>query len=151
MDQKNSAAQAGSGLFSGGRRVESQEQLRTYLQIANAGTVFLFIGVLILLAGFIVWAVFGKIESSLPVTIVYENGQAIAYVTEEDRKQIQMGMEVRTGAGSGTVISVSETSDGKFNGALYPVYLLMHDEGQTQDNTGRIILFSISPIKYLIN
>lgn len=62
--------------------IDSPEKLDYYMRVTNPGVWALLLAVLILLIGFVVWGVLGKLETSVSVAIVAKDGVCAAYVPE---------------------------------------------------------------------
>ena len=140
----------------GNTNVNSPERLQTYLQVATPRVIFFISAVTILLLGAVVWMIFGKIETTLDVTIVYASTQdknhvAVTYLNAEDRKKVEEGMKVRTNSLRGEVLSVSNETKSFHDQELYPVYISMEGLAGTKDVHGEIILADIDPYKLIFN
>lgn len=137
--------------------VRSQDQLETYLQVANPGIRIFLIAVLILLGGFLIWSIFGNIEDSLKVSLVYRestaegNLNATAYLSEKDVHEVQKGMKVRTANNTGVVISVSGESVVFHDRELYPVAISLNSGSKKRDHDGVIIIKDFRPIELVFN
>ena len=62
--------------------IDSPEKLDDYLRVTNPGVWALLLAVLILLIGFIMWSVVGKLETSVSTAVVVDNGSSAAYIPE---------------------------------------------------------------------
>lgn len=89
-------------------RVNSPEQLNDYIRVATPGVWLVLTGIVVLLAGFIVWSVFGKIETTKNVEVVSEGGELICYINAENVNAISEGMLVKVNGRTGSVLSVSD-------------------------------------------
>lgn len=81
-------------------RISSPEELNDYVRVANPGVWLLLSGIVILLAGFIVWGIFGSVETTVPGVCVTEKGISTCYVSEEDAARIKQGMKITIEDGS---------------------------------------------------
>ncbi len=137
--------------------VRSQDQLETYLQVANPGIRIFLTAVLLLLGGFLLWAVFGNIEDSMKISLVYKDSavgeglHATAYLSEEDAARVIKGMKVRTENNTGVVISVSQKAVLFNDQELYPVSISLNSGSQKRDHDGVIILKEFRPIEFVFN
>ena len=77
------------------KKVDSPEQLNEYIRLSNPGVWILVLAIVVLLAGFCIWGIFGKIDTKVPTVAVSDNGATYLYVKEEDIEQIKAGMPVR--------------------------------------------------------
>ena len=76
-------------------RISSPEQLQDYMRVTNPGVWIVLSAVIILLAGFLIASVFGKVESTIDVTVKIENGTAVFEAEGSDADALGKGMEVR--------------------------------------------------------
>lgn len=89
-------------------RVNSPEQLSDYIRVASPGVWLVLTGIVVLLAGFVVWCVFGKIETTKNVEVVSSCGQLICYINPDNAVAISEGMSITVNGQTGTVMSVSD-------------------------------------------
>ena len=76
-------------------RISSPGQLQDYMRVTNPGVWIVLAAVIILLAGFLIASVFGKVESTIDVTVKIENGTALFEAEGSDADVLGTGMEVR--------------------------------------------------------
>ena len=88
-------------------RVSSPEQLNEYIKVTSPGVWAVLAAVLVLIIGFIVWGVVGKLETKVSAVAVSEEGQAVCYVRQEDVNGIAAGNAVRFGDKEYPVSAVS--------------------------------------------
>lgn len=89
-------------------RVNSPEQLNEYMRVAHP-SVWLILGAMIaLLAGVVLWGVFGTIESTMDVVIVSDENGSVCYVPEADAARLEAGMSVTAENGTFTIEAVSD-------------------------------------------
>lgn len=88
--------------------ISSPEDLHDYVRVTNPGVWLILSAIIVLLAGFIVWGIFGEIHTEIDAVCVTDGGKTICYVSEENVKAVQPGMTVT--AADGTVCTVSEIS-----------------------------------------
>lgn len=145
-------------------RASSPEQLNDYIRTTSAGIWLILIAVLALLAGFVVWAVVGKLESKVSAAAVSSEGAVVCYVRDSEIKNVTAGKTVRINDKEYTVASVSGEPvavDDSFTaytlrvGGLSVgewVYLVTLD-GELADGVyeASIVTDSISPILFLFN
>ena len=77
------------------KKVDSPEQLNEYIRLSNPGVWILVLAIVVLLAGFCIWGIFGKIDTKVQAVAVSDSGSTYLYVKEEDIEQIKAGMPVR--------------------------------------------------------
>ena len=76
-------------------RISSPEDLNDYVRVASPGVWLILAAIVVLLAGFIIWGVYGNIEMQVPALVVNETGSALCYVREVDAVALADGMTVR--------------------------------------------------------
>jgi hypothetical protein len=76
-------------------RVSNPEQLNDYIRVTNPGVWMIMCTVFLLLIGICVWGIFGKLDTTLTVGAVTENGQTVCFVKEADMEALEEGMQVR--------------------------------------------------------
>ena len=74
-------------------RISSPEQLTDYLRVTNPGIWAVLLAVILLLAGFFVWASVGELETTADVSVVVENH--VAQVVSPDAENLWPGMPLR--------------------------------------------------------
>ncbi len=123
------------------KKIESPESLNDYIRITGPRVWILIVAVLVILIGFVVWGIFGKIETRVTADAVFENGISTCTVTTEEN--LKTGMEVNIGDKTGEVTAIkykgdkctftvkAPVKDGKYN-----IY---------------IVTESISPITFAVN
>lgn len=65
-------------------QLSTPEQLTSYLRVAGSGVWFVLAGIILLLAGLLVWGVFGRIFTTVTVPAQVSGGQMSCYILEED-------------------------------------------------------------------
>ena len=65
--------------------VESPESLNDYLRVTSPGVWLVMAAVIVLLAGAILWGVFGHIRTTAQVAVAVSNGQSLCYVPYADK------------------------------------------------------------------
>lgn len=78
-------------------RISSPEQMNDYIRVTNPG-VWMVLGTIIaLLAGVIIWAAAGRLETVVPVAVVAGDSGTFCYVPEAYAGSVAAGMPVRIG------------------------------------------------------
>lgn len=90
-------------------KMSSPEQLNDYIRVSNPGVWMVLVAVVVLLVGMCVWGIFGRLETTIDIAAVSENGQAICYVTEDKRSEVAEGMSVRINDTEYPVSSIAVT------------------------------------------
>ncbi len=76
-------------------RISSPEQMNDYIRVTNPG-VWMVLGTIIaLLAGVIIWAAAGRLETVVPVVVVAGDSGTFCYVPETYAGSVAAGMPVR--------------------------------------------------------
>ena len=88
-------------------RISSPEQLTDYIRVARPGVWIVLSAVLVLLASFLVWGIFGTLPDTFTVNGVVKDGIVTCYVN--DTANIYAGMEATAGGTTGTVETVGRT------------------------------------------
>jgi hypothetical protein len=147
-------------------RVSSPEQLNDRIRVTGFGVWLLLSGILLVLAGIVVWGIFGRLDTTLPVSAITQQGQTVCYVKEQSISQIQVGMAVDAESGSTTVASIAVVPvqvDDQFPEYLCHVGALSRGEWvyevTLQDALGedgsifaaQIVTESIAPLTFVVN
>ena len=147
-------------------RVSSPEQLNDRIRVTDSGIWLLLGGIVLILAGILVWGIFGRLNTTLPTGAVTENGVTVCYVKEADLTKISIGMTVTAESGESTVESISlqpiQVDDAlpeylRHVGGLSKgewVYAVTLTEPIGDNGTifqADIVTESIAPIKFVVN
>ena len=73
-------------------RISSPEQLNDYIRVSSPGIWILLAAVIILLIGIGVWAVFGTMETRIPVCVISDGSESVCYIHAEDRSSLNENM-----------------------------------------------------------
>lgn len=127
-------------------RISSPEQLDECIRIANPGVWLMLSAIIIMLAAFCIWGIFGRLETKVTASGMIENGTMTADIASENADSVAVGMLVYLDdeavgkvnrlsySPDGTIeaeIEISNLADGKYE--LY------------------IITDSIKPIDFILN
>lgn len=88
-------------------RVNSPEQLNEYIRVASPGVWLVLAGIVVLLAGFVVWGVFGKIDTVKNAEVISDGGKLTCYISTENAEAVSEGMSISVNGLTGMVLSVS--------------------------------------------
>lgn len=91
-------------------RISSPEELKDYIKVAEPGIWLLLIAIIIFMAGMIYWSCTAQVETRIKGVVNSEMGVTNAYVRENDRGSIEVGMEVECD-GDNQTYYVEEISD----------------------------------------
>lgn len=95
-------------------RIQSPEQLNSYLRVTNPSAWIVLIAVIVLLVGALVWGSFTYIGSFVDGNAHVENGvMTIVFEDDDLARNVQPGMNVTIGEANATVTSVGRGDDGR--------------------------------------
>ena len=98
--------------------IESPESLNDYLRVTSPGVWLALATVIVLLAGMILWGVFGRIDTTTTLAVSAREGQAVCYVPYDVLEKVMAAGEVNVngemwalGEGGADVTIISEETD----------------------------------------
>ena len=145
-------------------RVSSPEQLNDAIRVTGPGVWLLLGAIAALLAGALLFAVFGRLETKLELPVAVGEGGAVCYVREDRAAELAPGMDVAAGGAALKVASVADepvrAEDALDDYAMhlggfepgdwvYPVAL--DGEPGPGAHTASVTLESVSPISFILN
>lgn len=83
----------------------------SYMKVMKPGVWLVLGAVILLLAAVILWAVTGRIETTLDVTAQVSDGWTAVEISKEEAGELTVGSEVRTKAADGQVTALTWTED----------------------------------------
>ncbi|NLE19832.1 MAG: hypothetical protein GX623_03345 [Clostridiales bacterium] len=86
-------------------RISSPEELNDYLSVARPGVWVILSAAALLVAGFLLFGMFGTIPSTVTAAGLARGGEAVCYVSDVTR--IKPGMPARVGESEGKVTAIS--------------------------------------------
>ena len=104
-------------------RLKSPEQLNEYIRVARPAVWMILVACILILAGVIVWGIFGTAETVVRAGVLVENAEAVCYVDEEIAADIKQGMPVVIRELEGKVKAVS-TEPIPVDGERFHTYLI---------------------------
>lgn len=112
-------------------RISSPEDLDSYLRVANPPMWFGLGAVILLLAGAIIWGIFGTLDSTVSAVTICRDGKALCYVRESDYAKVTRDDEVRLD-GNTFLISSMDSEAQRAETVLndYAMHLGEIDEGE---------------------
>ena len=148
-------------------RISSPEQFDEYVKVSTPGVWVSMFAILILITGFLVWCLFGQLDTVVDAAVVSDGNTAICYVEEDNLIELETGMEVKTDTQVLTITRIDST----------PVYMTeaenataVHILGQTDDcwlcvctlkskdevlpagtYSAKILIESIKPMTFITN
>ncbi len=123
-------------------KISSPEELNDYLRVTNPGIWTILAAVIALLAGFLVWASIGTLETKAEAAVAVEQNKAVAIVTGNKAERIAEGMILKIEDNEYVVESVSLDEYGRAI-ASAQVDLPVGTYG------GEVIIERITPIRFL--
>lgn len=148
------------------KKVDSPEQLNEYIRLSNPGVWITMIAIIVLLIGFCVWGVFGKIDTKIATVAVSDEASTYIYVKEEDLSKVKDRMPVTLNGSEDTfeIVELYETPEKitedmdeyvRHLGDLQIgewAYKCKLDKNVKEGTYGAdIIIESISPMKFIVN
>ena len=123
-------------------KISSPEELNDYLRVTNPGIWTILAAVIALLAGFLVWASIGTLETKAEAAVAVEQNKAVAIVTGNKAERIAEGMILKIEDNEYVVESVGLDEYGRAI-AFAQVDLPAGTYG------GEVIIERITPIRFL--
>ena len=125
-------------------RISSPEKLEDYMRVTNPGIWMVLTAVIVLLAGLIICASVGKVETRFPVEASVSGGSASVLLDADTEYTVEEGMILRIGNRDTEIEYVRKLATGESS-----VSASVSLPDGTYD--GEIVTESISPISFLIN
>lgn len=88
-------------------RLNAPEQLNEYIRVAQPSVWLVLAAIVLLLAGVLVWGVFGLIQTKLDCGALVENGIAVCYLNAQDAAKARPGDPVSVADLDGTLKNVA--------------------------------------------
>lgn len=125
-------------------RIKSPESLNDYVRVVTPSVWIVLVAVILLLIGACIWGVFGRIESTVAVTVTVEEGTATGIVADT---ALPVGAAVRIDSVTYSVASVT-TDDS--TGRLFATFTFA---APLPDGTygAEVTTGSVRPFSFLIN
>lgn len=149
-------------------QIHSPEDLNQYVQVITPGYWMILGAVVILLAGMVLWGIFGHMESKLATRVYVADGAARCFVAEADISEVPAGTEVEVNGTRTKITNIA--ADPIRAGSIMSEYQLeqLDAPNVTADSwyyradlditslhdgwyKGSIIIESISPMQFLLN
>ncbi len=88
--------QKSSGLFRERslEAIESPENLNDYLRVTSPGVWLVLAACIVLLAGFVLWGIFGRIDTTLKLAVTASDGRVVCYVPYNELEKVAQRGEV---------------------------------------------------------
>lgn len=145
-------------------RISSPEQLNDYICVSSPGVWLILMAVVVLLAGVVIWGVFGTMNSYIDVCAVSDKGKTVVYISEENIARVTADMPVMINGTEYTFASISDESveaenvmdeyDMHVGGIksgewVYPATLTKNLPTGTY--SAKIVAESINPVSFVFN
>jgi hypothetical protein len=123
-------------------RISSPEQLSDYLRVTNPGIWCVLSAVILLLAGIIVWASVGVLETSVDAKAVVLSEKAEIIITGAESSEIKSGMKLRIASNE---YIISETGTDEYGRSVASAAVSLPDGSYEAE----IVVEEIHPISFL--
>lgn len=125
-------------------RISSPEKLEDYMRVTNPGIWMVLTAVIVLLAGLIICASVGKVETRFPVEASVSGGSASVLLDADTEYTVEEGMILRIGNRDTEIEYVRKLATGESS---------VSASVSLPDGTyeGEIVTESVSPISFLVN
>lgn len=125
-------------------RISSPEKLEDYMRVTSPGIWMVLTAVIVLLAGLLVCASIGKVETKYPVKAEVQEGSATVLLEADAEYTVKEGMVLRIGTSDNGIKYVRRLGDGE---------TVVSADVSLPDGTydAQIVTESITPISFLIN
>ena len=145
-------------------RVNSPEQLSSYLKVTSPSVWFILIAIIILLLGVIVWGTIGRLETTIATGAYVQDGKVYCYVQESDQGKVKEGHIIRINEKEYPVEAFGFAGQIKDSSDKYVVHLIGLNEGDfiyaavstCKDLSegpykATLVLDSVSPLSFVFN
>lgn len=146
-------------------KISSPEQVNDYIKTSSVGVWVIFCAAAILLAGAVIWGIFGKIDITVGGVAICENNSVFCFIAEDDIDRIPDTATVRIKTQNYSLADISKLPvPAKENMSAYALHLgnISEDEwvyyapvhnADLDDGIykAEIIVESVSPISLLMN
>ena len=147
----------------------SPEQLNDYIKVTNPGVWATLIAVIVLLVGFCVWGVFGKLETKTDAVVISNGNVTAGYVKASDdaNQKVAVSQSIKIGNDVYTIKSISNESKkassfdlvskyaipANIYGDSDSLYEITLDKNIAKDGcySAKIVTESISPFSFIFN
>lgn len=145
-------------------KVTSPEELDRYLTVTRPGVWFVLIALIVLLAGFFVWAALGHLSTTANVAVISQEGQTICLVREDLAKDVLKNGSVKISGKeyklsdvgySPQIISESTDANIRLAGSLSinDIIVPLSVDGKLESGvyTGEVVIDTVKPISFILN
>lgn len=148
-------------------RVSSPDQLNQYIRVSNPSVWLILSAVVVLLVAVCIWGFMGRLETTLDIKMVTQNGQTFCLLNEEQRTMVEVGMLLRANGETGEIalvpakpMSYEELRSTLGEYALHTSGVAENEWRYVLQSTlpladgvydAQIIIESVSPLSFLVN
>lgn len=142
-------------------RVSSPDQLNEYMRVTNPGVWLILGAVILLLAGFCVWGIYGHMDSLTKGAVRVDETGAVCYVTEKVRDKLSEGMSLQVNGHEATVTAIGEKPVqikddylihlGEFAEGAWLYELTLKTDVPQGEYAVELVTGSISPMTFVMN
>lgn len=127
-------------------KIKNPEELNDYLKVTKPGVWILLVSLILLLAGALVWSIFGSIDVTIETDVCIKNNEIKCYIADEDCSYVTEGMVVKYADTEAAIKGIE--SDGKGG---YWCYLKPKKDMENGYYDGEICVENVQPISLLLN
>ena len=125
--------------------MSTPDELTDYLKVTTPSVWMLLAAIIVLLAGMIVWGIFGRLETKLTYSAYVKDGFLAITLEDSDSEKVKAGMKVEI---DGEVLEISEMGEDE-DGYTVAIAETGLEDGYYKDI--KITIESIRPISFLLD
>ena len=141
-------------------KVKSPESLNDYIRVSNPGVWLLLVAIILILVGYIIWGVFGKLENTIDSNLIVSNKTYICYVYKDYEEKINEALNessdgLKVKINDNVVGTIIKEIDNPYTNGTYSNYVAYSIKLDTKLNDGdynsSIVVTEIKPLSFVIN
>ncbi len=125
-------------------KIKSPESLNDYIRVSNPGIWILLVAVSALLIGACVWGIFGRLDTKVSTSGVFEKNEAIVFVSDAE---IEENMPVEVDGEKGSILGVEYVTKDEETVACVTIKA----EVKNGKHSVNIITETVKPLSFLLN
>ena len=126
-------------------KIASPESLTDYIRVTNPGVWLVLTAIVLLLIGACIWAIFGRIDTSVPGIMQVSGGEAAIELYAEDAEKVRIGDSVKADGIEGIVSAMGDPDgDGR-------IELIVATEAEDGMYHVKIVTESVSAWSFIAN